>query len=40
MAKNFYTVQLEINETVLKVVKNLSKRLTKLEKKGSKHVTK
>ena len=40
MAKNFYTVQLEINETMLKVVKNLSKRLTKLEKKGSKHVTK
>ena len=40
MAKNFNTVQLEINQTMLKIVKDLSKRLTRLEKKGSKHVTK
>ena len=40
MARTFYAAQIEINETLLKIVKNLGNRLAKLEKKGSKHVTK
>ena len=38
--KNFFDVQVDINRTMLKVVKNLGRRVEKLEKKGRKHVTK
>lgn len=38
--RTFFDVQFDINQAMLKVVKNLGKRVEKLEKKGSKHVTK
>jgi hypothetical protein len=42
MAKTFQEVRLQINAAVLKMVKNLIRRIGRLEKleKGSKHVTK
>lgn len=38
--RTFFDIQFEINQTMLKAVKNLGKRVAKLEKKGKKYVTK
>jgi len=38
--KSFLEVQIKINESFVTMFKSINKRLTKLEKKGKKHVTK